>query len=151
MTINKHIVFEDLHKFWKYAMQESNAYQRTSREPADRWSGSLSWDEAKSLALKGWKEGLKEVEMVGNVNKVRAVGLVAEFADVDTIKLPACGVASVVIVILVAVLFVIVQASPFKVTDEADPKFVPVIVKVVAAFGQALVGVNEVITGPTAA
>lgn len=62
MTINKHIAFEDLHKFWKYAMQESNAYQRTSREPSDRWSGSLSWDEAKSLALKGWKEGLKEVE-----------------------------------------------------------------------------------------
>ena len=62
MTINKHIVFEDLHKFWKYAMQESNAYYRSSREPADIWSGSLSWDEAKSLALKGWKEGLKEVE-----------------------------------------------------------------------------------------
>lgn len=62
MTINKHIVFEDLHKFWKYAMQESNAYQKSSRQTADRWSGGLSWNEAKNLALKGWKEGLREVE-----------------------------------------------------------------------------------------
>ena len=62
MTINKHIVFEDLHKFWKYAMQESTAYQKSSRQTADRWSGGLSWNEAKSLALKGWKEGLREVE-----------------------------------------------------------------------------------------
>ena len=62
MTINKHIVFEDLHRFWKYAMQESKAYQKNSRQSADRWSGGLSWDEAKSLALKGWKEGLREVE-----------------------------------------------------------------------------------------
>jgi len=62
MTINKHIVFEDLHRFWKYAMQESKAYQKSSRQSADPWSGNLSWDEVKSLALKGWKDGLTEVE-----------------------------------------------------------------------------------------
>ena len=62
MIINKHIVFEDLNKFWKYAMQDSHALNKSSRKSAEQWSGDLSWDEAKSLALKGWKEGLKEVE-----------------------------------------------------------------------------------------
>lgn len=62
MIINKHIVFEDLNKFWKYAMQDSHAHNKSSRKSAEQWSGDLSWDEAKSLALKGWKEGLKEVE-----------------------------------------------------------------------------------------
>lgn len=62
MIINKHIVFEDLNKFWKYAMQDRHALNKSSRKSAEQWSGDLSWDEAKSLALKGWKEGLKEVE-----------------------------------------------------------------------------------------
>ena len=66
---------------------------------------------------------------------------------------PACGVASVVNVRFVAV-FVsvfIVHVSPFKVTEVAEAKLVPVIVMVVAALGQALAGVNEVIAGPGAA
>ena len=93
----------------------------------------------------------EEAVTVGKVNKLNALPLVALFADVVTTILPACGVASVVIVILVAELAVIVHASPFKVTPVADSKFVPVMVIVVAAFGQALEGVNDVITGPGAA
>lgn len=62
MTINKHIVFEDLHHFWKYAMQESRAFNKSSRQPPDRWSGDLTWTDAKNLALKGWKDGLKEIQ-----------------------------------------------------------------------------------------
>jgi hypothetical protein len=96
-------------------------------------------------------EALEEAVTVGSVNKVSAVGLVALFAAVVTTMFPACGVASVVTVMLVAVLLVIVQASPFKVTEVAEPKLVPVIVMVVTALGHALVGVNEVITGPGAA
>jgi hypothetical protein len=42
------------------------------------------------------------------------------------------------------------QDSPFNVTEVALLKFVPVIVMVVTAFGQALIGVNEVIAGPGA-
>jgi hypothetical protein len=62
MVINKHIVFQDLHRFWEYAMQESKAHNKSSRQNSNTWSGGLSWNEAKSLALSGWKEGLKEVE-----------------------------------------------------------------------------------------
>ncbi len=62
MVINKHLVFEDLHRFWKYAMQESRAYEKESRRPVNSWSGNLSWDEAKNLALKGWRDGLKEIQ-----------------------------------------------------------------------------------------
>lgn len=60
--INKYIVFEDLHNFWKYAIQESKAYNKLSRGYAHDWSGGLSWNETKILALGGWKEGLKEIE-----------------------------------------------------------------------------------------
>ena len=90
---------------------------------------------------------------VGKVNRLSALPLVALFAEVVTTILPACGVASVVIVILVAVFVtvLIVHASPFKVTEVAEPKFVPVMVIVVAAFGHAFEGVKEVITGPGAA
>ena len=65
MTINKHIVFEDLHRFWKYAMKDSSAYEKHSRRSdhyINQWSGGLVWEEAKQLALRGWKEGLAEVE-----------------------------------------------------------------------------------------
>ena len=62
MAINNHIVFEDLHRFWKYAMQESHAYTRASRRNADHWSGNLSWNDAKELALKGWRDGLKDIQ-----------------------------------------------------------------------------------------
>ena len=92
-----------------------------------------------------------EAVTVGSVYKLNAVALVALFAAVVTTIFPACGEASVVKVRLVAVLFVIVHDSPFKVTAVADPRFVPVIVIVVAAFGHALVGVKEVMVGPAAA
>jgi hypothetical protein len=57
----------------------------------------------------------------------------------------------VVTVILVDVLLVIVQASPFKVTEVAEVKFVPEIVIVAIVFEQVLEGVKEVIAGPGAA
>jgi 1,4-dihydroxy-2-naphthoate octaprenyltransferase len=88
---------------------------------------------------------------VGKVNKLSAAALVALFAAVVTTIFPACGVASVVIVILVAVFAVIVQASPFKVTEVAEAKFVPVMVIVPTVPVQTLAGVNELITGPGAA
>ena len=96
---------------------------------------------------------LDEAVTVGKVYKLTAVALVALFAAVVTTIFPACGVASVVKVRLVAVLVLvfIVQASPFRVTEVAEARFVPVMVMVVAAFGQALVGVKEVMVGPGAA
>lgn len=61
--MNKHIFFEDLADFWKYAMQESNAYTKSSRRNKDiGWSGGLTWEEAKKMALSGWAEGMKEIE-----------------------------------------------------------------------------------------
>jgi hypothetical protein len=61
--INKHLIFEDLSKFWKYATQESNAYNKSSRVNNNlEWSGGLTWDEAKGLAIRGWQEGMKEIE-----------------------------------------------------------------------------------------
>jgi hypothetical protein len=92
-----------------------------------------------------------EAVTVGKVNKDTNVGLVALFDAVVTTIFPACGVASVVIVMLLAVLFVIVQASPFSVTEVAEPKLVPVIVIVACALGQTVVGKIDVIAGPAAA
>jgi hypothetical protein len=45
-------------------MKESNARIKSSRIPRDQWSGGLSWEEAKQVALKGWREGLREIEKV---------------------------------------------------------------------------------------
>jgi hypothetical protein len=94
---------------------------------------------------------LDDAVTVGKVNKLIAVALVTLFVAVVTTIFPACGVESVVIVMLVAVLAVIVQASPFKVTAVAEPKLVPIIVIVAEAFGHTLVGEKDVIAGPTAA
>jgi hypothetical protein len=63
MAINKALVFEDLASFWKYAMMESTAYKKSSRENYNlEWSGGLTWEQAKNMAKRGWPEGLEEVE-----------------------------------------------------------------------------------------
>ena len=61
--MNKEIHFEDLNTFWDFAMQDSNAYNKSSRSDYDLgWSGGLTWDEAKIMAKSGWLEGMKEIE-----------------------------------------------------------------------------------------
>jgi hypothetical protein len=60
--MNKHLVFEDLHKFWEYSFKESNAYNKESRTYANNWSGGLDWNESKRVALMGWQKGLVEVD-----------------------------------------------------------------------------------------
>ena len=55
--------FDDLDEFWRYAMVESNAKQKGSREINEKgWSGVRTWDDAKYLALNGWPQGLQEIE-----------------------------------------------------------------------------------------
>lgn len=60
--MNKQIIFDDLHEFWIYAFQESNAHQKSSRDNISEWNGGVSWIEAKQLAINGWEEGLKEIK-----------------------------------------------------------------------------------------
>lgn len=63
MVINKELSFDDLSKFWNYAMQESIAYEKSSRENNDlNWSGGLTWEQAKIMAISGWQDGMKEIE-----------------------------------------------------------------------------------------
>jgi hypothetical protein len=63
MTINKELNFDDLSAFWKYAMQDSNAHEQHSREDHHRdWSGGLTWEQAKAMAISGWRDGMKEIE-----------------------------------------------------------------------------------------
>jgi hypothetical protein len=59
---NKHIIFDDLSAFWTHAMKDSRAYHKSSRSHNNRWSGGATWDESKVMALKGWREGLREIE-----------------------------------------------------------------------------------------
>lgn len=59
---DKHLIFENLSGFWRYAMQESRSRTKSSRDFRAQWSGSVTWEEAKELALRGWKEGLQEIE-----------------------------------------------------------------------------------------
>lgn len=61
-TINKHIIYEDLHDFWLYALRESDAYEKSSRGYSREWNGNVSWLEAKKLALQGWQDGLEQVK-----------------------------------------------------------------------------------------
>ncbi len=52
MKINKELNFEDLNQFWQYAMQESEAYRKSSRDNYDvKWSGGLTWEQAKAMAI----------------------------------------------------------------------------------------------------
>lgn len=60
--MNQHLIYDNLYDFWKYAMQDSRAYRRESRAAVNSWSGGTSWEQAKQLAIEGWKEGLEEVE-----------------------------------------------------------------------------------------
>jgi hypothetical protein len=65
MTINKEIYFEDLHKFWEYSMQNSNASNKSSRDDRSsniERSGGLTWEQAKQMAINGWQGGMKEIE-----------------------------------------------------------------------------------------
>ena len=63
MAINKQIHFDDLSAFWDFSMQESNAYRKSSRDDnLLQWSGGLTWDQAKRLALSGWLDILNEIE-----------------------------------------------------------------------------------------
>lgn len=63
MTINKELYFEDLSQFWHYAMRDSNARRKSSRENYDvKWSGGLTWEQAKTMAINGWREGMLEIE-----------------------------------------------------------------------------------------
>lgn len=55
--------FEDLADFWKFAMENSPSKKKMSRKEMEPvWAGCSTWNEAKDLALRGWKEGLKEIE-----------------------------------------------------------------------------------------
>lgn len=65
MVINKELSFDDLSAFWKYAMQDSNAYTKESRQDSSYyldWSGGLTWEETKRLALRGWTDIMQEIE-----------------------------------------------------------------------------------------
>lgn len=63
MTINKELFFEDLSKFWQFAMQDSKSHRKRSRENYDlQWSGGLTWEQAKSMAISGWRDGMIEIE-----------------------------------------------------------------------------------------
>lgn len=63
MIINKELYFDDLSSFWRYAMQDSNAYRKSSRDNHSlQWSGGLTWEEAKQMAISGWRDGMKEIE-----------------------------------------------------------------------------------------
>ncbi|OAV71848.1 hypothetical protein Barb4_00367 [Bacteroidales bacterium Barb4] len=63
MVINKQIHFGDLSKFWNYAMQDSNARRKSSRDNNNiGWSGGLTWEQAKQMAISGWRDGMNEIE-----------------------------------------------------------------------------------------
>lgn len=65
MIINKILHFNELSSFWDYAMQDCNARTKDSRYNRDiRWSGGLTWDEAKKQAKSVWHEGLKKIEKI---------------------------------------------------------------------------------------
>lgn len=62
MAINKELYFDDLQTFWDYAMRESRAYNKSSRNQNNlSWYGKVTWKEAKHLALCGWQNGLNEI------------------------------------------------------------------------------------------
>ena len=63
MIINKELYFDDLSSFWRYAMQDSSARQKESRLNHNiEWSGGLTWEEAKQMAISGWRDGMNEIE-----------------------------------------------------------------------------------------
>jgi hypothetical protein len=65
MDFHKELYFDDLHTFWQYAMGESEAVYLASRREGARvveWSGGLTWEEAKRMALSGWGDIIPEIE-----------------------------------------------------------------------------------------
>lgn len=65
MAINKQLYFEDLNEFWKYSFQDSKARTKSSRNNDDdylHWSGGLTWEQAKQMAVNGWREGMREID-----------------------------------------------------------------------------------------
>lgn len=63
MGFIRELHFDDLSDFWRYAMRDSDAYYKASREDRNlKWSGGLTWHEAKAMALSGWREGLEKID-----------------------------------------------------------------------------------------
>jgi len=63
MAINKQIYFEDLNEFWKYSFQDSQARIKSSRDNYNlQWHGGLTWEQAKQMAVSGWREGMQEID-----------------------------------------------------------------------------------------
>lgn len=75
MPINKELYYEDLSKFWNYAMQDSNARRKSSRDNYNlQWSGGLTWEQAKQMAISGWRDGMTEIEKY----RAKIVPIIAE-------------------------------------------------------------------------
>ena len=73
--MNKELHFDDLNKYWEFAMQDSDANRKSSRSDYDlEWSGGLTWEEAKTMAKNGWLEGMNEIEKY----RARILPIVAE-------------------------------------------------------------------------
>lgn len=62
--MNKYLKFEDLHDFWNFSFRDSNSYNKSSRAYKSDWYGNVSWEEAKTLAISGWIEGLNEIKKI---------------------------------------------------------------------------------------
>lgn len=75
MKINKELYFEDLNQFWQHALQESKAQRKSSRVNGDlKWSGGLTWEQAKAMAISGWRDGMIEIEKY----RVKILPIIAE-------------------------------------------------------------------------
>ena len=62
--MNKYLKFEDLHDFCNFSFRDSNSYNKSSRAYKYDWYGNVSWEEAKTLAISGWIEGLNEIKKI---------------------------------------------------------------------------------------
>lgn len=61
--INNSFDFDDLNRFWQFAMQDSKARRKDSRNDFDlKNMGGLTWEQAKQLAISGWHDGMIEIE-----------------------------------------------------------------------------------------
>lgn len=63
MGVNSELHFDDLSEFWQFAMKDSQARIRESRSDYNlEWTGGLTWPEAKTMALNGWRDGLDRID-----------------------------------------------------------------------------------------
>lgn len=63
--INKILHFDDLTSFWNYAMQESDAREKSSRRHDNsNWAGCSTWEEAKRQAMSVWHKGLERIDKI---------------------------------------------------------------------------------------